>query len=201
MRCQRLGLASGLLLALIACDGRESPATGPSPAPPPAPTNLLTNGSFEVGPPIPGSSSYTTLRGASTAIPGWTVTGGSIDYIGTFHPVSDGQRAIDLDGAFSTGGIRQAFTTRPGAAYLASFDLSGNPDGGPSVKNVRVTVDAVGQDFSFNVTGQTRSNLSWVPREISFVATGVTATISFASQSSSGNSWGAFIDNVRVVER
>ncbi len=67
--------------------------------------NLLTNGSFELGPAIPGGSSFVTLSGGSTAITGWTVTGSTIDYFGPSWTVSDGIRAIDLDGAFSTGGM------------------------------------------------------------------------------------------------
>ena len=188
-------------LSVCAACGRDSsaPTTNPSPVSTPA-ANLLTNGSLEGGPAIPSASSYTTLRGGSTAIPGWVVTGSSIDYIGSAHPPSDGQRAVDLDGAFSTGGITQTFATTPGTAYRASWDLSGNPEGAPRVKQVRVTVGGTTRDYSFDTAGQNRTNLRWEPASLSFVASGASTAISFSSQSSAGNSWGAFIDHVAVVK-
>jgi hypothetical protein len=76
---------------------------------------------------------YTILGGGSTAIPGWVVTGSSVDYIGTFHPPAHGLRMVDLEGAFSTGGIRQTFATALGARHVVIFDLSGNPEGNPVI--------------------------------------------------------------------
>jgi uncharacterized protein (TIGR03437 family) len=160
--------------------------------------NLLVNGSFETGPAIPGGSSYLTLSGGSTAVTGWRVTGSTVDYIGPSWKVSDGIRAIDLDGAFSTGGIQQTFSTITGRTYLVTFDLSGNPDGPPQIKQVRVAVDGFNQDFPFDTQGQTRSTLTWQNKSFTFVASGTTATLSFLSLSSSGNSFGALIDKVSV---
>jgi choice-of-anchor C domain-containing protein len=178
--------------------GSDPPGAGPTPTPSP-PVNLLVNGSLEGGPAIPSNSSYTTLRGGSTAIPGWVVTGSSIDYIGSAHPPSDGQRAVDLDGAFSTGGITQLFATTQDTGYRASFDLSGNPEGSPRVKQVRVTVGGVTREYSFDTAGQSRTNLRWEPVSLSFVASAASTSISFSSLSAPGNSWGAFIDHVAVV--
>ena len=166
--------------------------------------NLITNGSFESGPAIPGGQSYLTLSGGSTAITGWTVTGTTVDYIGPGWNVSNGIRAVDLDGAFSTGGIQQTFATIAGDTYVVSFDLSGNPGApgqaaGPVVKDVQVSVDAFLQDYQFDTTGLTMSTLTWAPTSFSFTASGTSATLSFLSQSPAGNSWGALIDNVSVV--
>ena len=205
MNPQLLSAVIWLFISLGCGGGDSSTPSSPTPtptAPTPVPTpvvNLLTNGSFEGGPAIPSNSSYTTLAGGSRAIPGWLVTGGSIDYIGTFHPPSDGQRAIDLDGAFSTGGISQTFTTTPGTRYLVTFDLSGNPEGAPRIKNLRVSVGGVTEDFSFDTTGQSRSNLRWQPASFTFVANGTSATLTFSSLSPAGNSWGAFVDHAAVT--
>lgn len=160
--------------------------------------NLLTNGSFEVGPAIPGGSSFLTLSGGSTAITGWSVTGSTIDYVGPGWDVSDGVRMIDLDGAFSTGGIEQTITTIPGETYVVSFDLSGNPGGAPQVKQVRVSVDGFQQEFSHDTTGQTPSNLNWQTPRFNFTASGTSATLSFESLSPAGGSFGALIDKVNV---
>jgi hypothetical protein len=77
--------------------------------------------------------------------------------------------------------------------------LSGNPQGGPLVKQVRVAVDAFSQDYSHDSSGQSISALIWQPIRFSFVASSTTATLSFTSLSSTPNSYGALMDNVRVV--
>ncbi|MGE0816085.1 MAG: choice-of-anchor C family protein [Vicinamibacterales bacterium] len=160
--------------------------------------NLLVNGGFEQGPPIPSGSSYTTVGAGSAAIPGWTVTGSTIDYIGPSWTMADGTRGIDLDGAFSTGGIQQTVTTVPGQTYAASFSLAGNSDGAPVVKQVRVTVGPLVYDLTFDTLGKSRVDPGWVRQSYSFVASGTSATIGFASLSPAGNSWGALIDDVRL---
>lgn len=158
----------------------------------------LINGSFEISPAIPGGSSFVTERGGSTAITGWTVTGNTIDVFGPSWVVSDGSRAIDLDGAFSTGGIQQSFSTVAGKKYNVSFDLSGNPEGSPIIKQAAVSVGSFMQNFSYDPSGQTRGTLIWQPVSFEFMASSTSETLSFQSLSPAGNSWGAFIDNVSV---
>lgn len=161
-------------------------------------TDILENGGFEIGPAITGGS-YKTLGGGSTAISGWTVTGSSIDYIGPGWVVGEGTRAVDLDGAFATGGIQQSFATEPGLAYEVSFAFAGNPGGGPSIKSVRVSVAGVVQDFSIDTSGQVAYSPEWESRSLTIVAGSATATLSFTSLSSAGSSWGALIDDVVVA--
>src|SRR5690242_13851687 len=99
--------------------------------------NLVINGSFEDGP-DPGV--FTTLNSGSTAITGWTVTNGSIDYIGTYWQPADGARSIDLDGNSPGTIAQQTLATLSGQTYLVSFALAGNPDGLPTIKTVDVTI-------------------------------------------------------------
>src|SRR5438445_12750864 len=56
----------------------------------------LVNGSFELGA-NPGDS-VLVYSGDSTTIPGWTVTSGSVDLVGTHWPAADGSRSIYLSG-------------------------------------------------------------------------------------------------------
>ncbi|MCB1800132.1 MAG: choice-of-anchor C family protein [Gammaproteobacteria bacterium] len=168
--------------------------------------NLITNHSFEAGPAVPGGQSFVTVGGGSTAITGWLVTGSTIDVVEPGWNVSDGNRAIDLDGAFSIGGIQQTISTITGATYDVTFDLSGNPGfpgqaAGPQVKNVRVAIDSFTQDYQFDTQGLTPATLTWQPNSFSFTASGDSATLSFASLSPGNNSWGAMIDNVSVTQR
>ena len=98
--------------------------------------NLVFNGSFEIGA-DPGS--FTTLNAVDNSIPGWTVTGGSVDYIGSYWQASNGVRSLDMDGYNAAGAIAsQTFATVAGLAYWVSFDLAGNTDGLPTTKKIEV---------------------------------------------------------------
>jgi choice-of-anchor C domain-containing protein len=174
-----------------------------------SPINLLVNGSFEIGPTGSSLSDVDVLAG-STDILGWTVFGtapagsGVIDYLNPPWDVSDGLHAIDLDGRNSTGGgVSQTFATTVGQTYLVSFDLSGNPgdaptNGLPLIKQVRVTVDGVTQDYSFDTIGMSRENLMWQSLAFPFVASATTSTLGFESLTPFPNSYGPLIDNVSV---
>lgn len=65
-------------------------------------TNLIRNGSFEIGV-SPGS--YLPLGVGSTAIQGWIVIRGGIDYYGTGWISADGSRSLDLNGTPGVGGV------------------------------------------------------------------------------------------------
>ena len=55
---------------------------------------MITNGSFENG---PGVGHFVGLPSGSTAIPGWTVGGAGIDFVGSYWEASSGDRCIDLN--------------------------------------------------------------------------------------------------------
>jgi len=63
--------------------------------------NLITNGSFEIG---PDPDPYLPLDPGSTAITGWTVTRDQIDYV-AYWVDADGERSLDLNGSPGVGGI------------------------------------------------------------------------------------------------
>jgi Ca2+-binding RTX toxin-like protein len=70
--------------------------------------NFLVNGSFEL-PASPG-----TYSGGSTTLTGWTVTGLSIDHLGSGWQAADGTYLVDLSGtsgANSAGGLTQTIST------------------------------------------------------------------------------------------
>lgn len=105
----------------------------------PVQANLITNGSFEQGY-LPGGRDYTVYAPNSTTITGWTVSDGSVDYIGWYWQAAEGNRSLDLSG-FSLGTIYQDFPTTPGTEYFVRFALAGNPDLQPRITTVRVWVD------------------------------------------------------------
>lgn len=121
------------------------------------------------------------LLAGSTAIVGWTVIGAGIDYLGPPWDVSDGLRAIDLDGSFKTGGIEQTFATLVNQAYTVSFDLSGNPQGPSRFKQMRVSAGGFTNDDAFDSFGQRLDALVWESISFSFLATNTTSTLSFVT--------------------
>ncbi|MDE1925467.1 MAG: choice-of-anchor C family protein [Patescibacteria group bacterium] len=157
----------------------------------------VSNGSFETGT-SPGS--FLTLTAPNgTDITNWTVDSGTIDYIGTYWTASNGSRSLDLNGT-STGSISQTFPTIVGAAYKVTFDLSGNPAGGPSLKDVLVSATgAASQHFTYDTAaaGNTLADMKWQPETYSFTATAANTTLTFASQIT--GSFGPALDNVAVT--
>ena len=155
------------------------------------------NGSFEVGP-NPGV--FITLGTGSTAIAGWTVESGNIDYIGSYWAASDGVRSIDMNG-LSLGSISQAFDTVAGKWYEVLFDMAGNPDGEPTVKEIGVSAFSAYEEYDFDVSGYTRSNMGWTTESFLFLAESNLTKLMFTSLAAPGRPYyGAALDNIRVNE-
>ena len=159
---------------------------------------LLVNGSFEDGP-DPGP--FTALFPPSTAIPGWTVINGGIDWIGTYRASSDGTRSLDLDGSPGFGGVAQTFPTISGHSYKVSFDMAGNIDDDPKpIKSLRVEADGQTGDFQFDITGHTDEALGWTRHDWSFTANAASTTLKIYSTDKTGGWGGPLLDNVAVVD-
>ena len=161
-------------------------------------TTSFQNGSFEVGP-NPGAA-WITMANNSTNVAGWTVTAGSIDYIGTAWQSSDGNRSFDMSG-ISAGAISQTFTTTSGQTYTVKFDFAGNPGygAGTGVKTMRVSVNnsaGTSEEYSFDTTGKTLGNMGWVEKTFTFTASASTTTLTFTSLINSA--YGPALDNVRL---
>jgi choice-of-anchor C domain-containing protein len=159
------------------------------------------NGSFEIGT-DPGSSFLTLANGDSTDITGWTVIRGNIDYIGGYWQPAQGSRSLDLIGDQFVGGVQQTFDTIPGATYSVSFEMAGNPAGGPTIRPLAVTVAGNTNNFTFDITGATLTNMNWTAHQFTFVATGTSETIQFVSDLSAdpnGCCYGAALDNVQIT--
>jgi choice-of-anchor C domain-containing protein len=160
--------------------------------------DLVTNGSFENGT-YPGGA-FATLGSGSTAIAGWTVTSGSIDWINTYWQASDGAYSIDMDGS-SQGALSLATTlnTVDGQTYVLGFDMAGNPDGLPATKTLNVIIGGNSYAFQFDTTGATRANMGWTHFTQTFTASGnLGTTLSFSS--ADPGYYGAALDNVSVNE-
>jgi len=157
------------------------------------------NGSFETGP-SPGV--FVTLSAGDTSITGWTVTQGSIDYIGSYWAASAGSRSIDLNGLYQQGGIEQSFGTTSGQKYIVSFDLAGNFDtGGVDPKKMTVDVALFSGSYSFSKPiSWSHTTMGWATYDFEFTAQADSSTLRFISETGPTNdAWGPALDNVRVT--
>ena len=159
-----------------------------------------TNGSFENGSNDPVT--YEQLPAGSAVLTGWTISTGSIDWIGTYWPAAAGKKSLDMNGG-SPGAISQVLATTIGKTYDVTFALSANPEG--PVAAYALTVAATGatsKAFTFDraVNGNTLSNMMWQAKKYSFTATSATTTLSFASGVAAGPH-GPTLDNVVVTEK
>ncbi|MFD8542775.1 choice-of-anchor C family protein [Streptomyces sp. NPDC059649] len=132
----------------------------------------------------------------------WRVTSGNVDLIGAgYWQAAEGDQSLDLNGT-DAGAASQTFTTKAGTRYTVTYSLAGNPelDRVPVLKTGKVLVDGQNvQDFSFDVTGKTKANMGYVRRQVTFVATGPSTTLTFAS-TTLHSATGPVVDDV-MVER
>ena len=158
-----------------------------------------SNGSFEAAPADPGV--FTTVNALdTTSITNWSVDSGSVDYIGSYWNAADGTRSIDLDGN-EQGAISQIIPTVIGDTYTVTFDLSGNPDNGPTLMSLQVgATGAAPQGYTFDTSvGNTHTDMMWTPETYTFVATSASTVLSFASQTP--GAYGPVLDNVQITEQ
>lgn len=161
------------------------------------------NGSFETGNYNQYTPAYDFDRvfAPSTDITGWTVTVGSVDWIGTYWQAAQGTKSLDLDGDEGTpGAISQSFATSVNSTYVVTFSMSGNPDAGPALKTMTVDIGGATTAFSYDTSfyGNTLTDMKWVTKTYSFVATSTTTTLTFTSTTTGG--YGPALDNVVITE-
>lgn len=131
------------------------------------------------------------------AVPaGFTVTGGSVDIIGTnfsgsaFDFLPGHGAYIDLDG--STGGsglLSHSLTLTGGVTYMATFDLAGSQRGSTETGTVRFGTSAL----TYNVA----SSDGFAGRAVTFMPI-VTGSYALSFQNDGGDNVGALLDNVVI---
>ncbi|MFD4997926.1 choice-of-anchor C family protein [Streptomyces buecherae] len=155
----------------------------------------VDDGSFEY--PTAPANSFTNVAAGGSIGP-WSVTRGNVDHIGRgFWQAAERNQSVDLNGG-TPGTVAQTFPTTPGTTYSVTYALAGNPGSGPAVKTGRVLIDGqTVQDFTFDITGKTRTNMGYVGRQVTFVARSASTTLSFAS-TTANSAHGPVIDDVVV---
>jgi choice-of-anchor C domain-containing protein len=180
-----------LILSIAAASSLTLALVGPGIA-----ASLATNGSFEAGTNPGGAVQLSS--GDSTTITSWTVSAGTVDYVGTYWQAADGVRSIDLSGA-GPGALSQTLATTVGATYTVTFSMAGNPAGGPGMKTMTAGVGASPATFSYEipvVNPPTLADMRWVTKSFTFTAAAATTTLTFTSTTS--GAFGPALDNVKV---
>jgi choice-of-anchor C domain-containing protein len=152
------------------------------------PENLVVNGGFDQGA-DPGS--FKTFK-KGDKFPGWTITKGSVDEIGSYFKCAHG-RCLDMSGN-ELGAIRQTIATEAGKKYEVSFMLSANPQCGGPKKTLRVS--AAGDSKSFVVMA--KPNIPWAKHTWEFTAKEDKTPLSFESVGEI-SSCGPLLDSVTVT--
>ena len=156
------------------------------------------NGSFENGSYVDGGGGYQTLNVGATALTGWTISAGSVDWIGSFWTSQNGARSVDLSGV-DAGAISQHLLTTIGKTYSVTFYLAGNPAGTPAVKNLTVSATgATSASYTFDTTGHSTTSMGWTLKEYAFSATSADTLLTFTSLTTT--SAGPALDNIVVTE-
>jgi len=159
---------------------------------------LIVNGSFEEGPPL---RKFVPLNPGSTAITGWTVTRGQIDYVGKDHwNAADGDRSIDLHGSPGYGGIKQTFKTTKGQRYRVTFSLAGSPQCNHPIKRIAVQAAGAKEVYTFDSTGKTWEKMGWVRRSFEFNAVSDETTLEIYTLEKRDPIAGPALDDVQVTE-
>jgi choice-of-anchor C domain-containing protein len=154
----------------------------------------LNNGSFESG----TNAGVSVLLSApdSSAITGWSILNGTVDYIGTRWTAGEGARCLDLNGTSPATIAQDIIGLVPGISYELSFLMAGNPEGPPATKSLEVSVGSLSQMYSFSGVGSP-ANLGWSQQTMNFTATAATMPLSFSSLTA--GIYGPALDNVRIV--
>jgi choice-of-anchor C domain-containing protein len=162
-----------------------------------ASANLVVDGNFEAAP-NPGV--YTTYF-APTTMGGWTVSGGSVDLIGTYWQAPLGTtRSVDMAGDVS-GTISQSITLAAGT-YKLTFAESGNPDGPPILKQLAVSLGGgTPQVFDYLTGANSHSDMKWLTQTAYFTVAGGSELLQFQDESSYAGStpYGAALGNVSLT--
>ena len=166
---------------------------------------FIVNGSFEI-PAIGAAGVSNLLVGAEPPGFGWTVTAGTVELLGQANfsvpgPAANGILFVDLNGT-SPGTLSQAFVTTVGVTYQFSFSYANNykwtNPGSPALATVRVFDTGSGTDLMVPLAishgNSTIANLNWVTGNLTFVATSVSTTVRFTSNSP--GSGGILLDDI-----
>ena len=165
----------------------------------PGGTGILPDGDFSQTNNWGGG--WFTWKKHYTPAPGWTVSKGTVDMIGSTYWNVDGLCSVDLDG-YSPGGIESVpFRTKPGTSYTLSFLFSGNGETGPTTKTMVISIDRQSTEYTWNISGRNDAqNGDYSTETWSFKATKHFSLIKFTSKDPYGSASGPVIAGMSITK-
>ncbi|HEV8063979.1 MAG TPA: choice-of-anchor C family protein [Acidimicrobiales bacterium] len=190
-------VAAGVVLVAAVSVAATQPAAFGLSAAHVSTVNLLKNGSFET--PTACPSAYVTFSGSSVGLTDWTVGLASIDLICGYWTSESGKQSLDLAGEAS-GEVLQTVQVVPGATYLLSWWMAGNPTGGQPVKTMHVFWEGrLAKSLTFDTAGHSTTAMGWVHESLRVVATSDFSVVAFADATPDDSAYGAALDNVSLT--
>lgn len=164
----------------------------------PAQANQILNGSFET-PVVPPATFQNIPVGSEPAGFDWTVVTNSVDLVSNVLAY-EGDQLLDLVGFGSTGAIQQTFATVAGQQYTFFFAYANNPISTTTASADVTITDGVTTLLSQSITHNTStiSDLDWATLNLSFIATGTSATLLYNNTVGSNNG-GILLDAVDIT--
>ena len=171
-------------------------------------TNLILNGSFELGKYSENSFVPTRMQlgDGSTVIDNWVVgaTTGNFWWVGAPNNAQDGVFSADLDSNGNTPTyIEQSFATTAGSQYVVTASFSSEGNGGPAVTAVSINGSLLGTATTgagIGEAGPSYLDLVWTTKSFPFTATSATATLRFQDATADGQFYNPLVDNVSVIQ-
>lgn len=174
--------------------------------------SAFTNGSFEQGWSFGGDGFHTLVTGTAdaTAMDGWTVTAGSVDWVTNSYMTwqsQDGTYSVDMNGSPSSAGsagtvgaITQTFETTANDTYTVQFWVSNNTACGPSTKSMTASAGGTSETVDVPASSSVYSGDWFAAAPLVFMATSDSATVTFEADASNTSNCGVAVDNVTITQ-
>ena len=147
-------------------------------------TGLLSDGDFSAA---TQPASYTLFNKGQSFAPSWRVAKASIKLISSTYWNVDGLCSVDLDSGTAGAVTHKGFATTVNAKYTVTFFLSGNGDGAPTVKTLKLSAAGASKAFTWDTSnGNDARHGKFAKNTWTFTAVKTMTGLKFASQDPPG---------------
>lgn len=142
-------------------------------------TGILSDGDFSQA--TQPQSTIGFSKGQAFA-PSWRVAKGSIDFVSPTYWNMAGLCSIDVDGGSPGAFTHKGFPTAVNAKYTVTFLLSGNSDGAPTVKTLKVSAANQSITYTWDTSnGNDPRHGKYAKKTWTFTAAKASTVLKFAS--------------------
>jgi hypothetical protein len=159
-------------------------------------TGLLSDGDFSQA---AQPSEYMGFNKGQSFAPAWRrVTKGEIKLVSSTYWNVNGLCSIDLDGGTAGTITHNGVATTVQAKYTVTFYLSGNGDGGPAIKTLKLSAASASKTFTWDTSnGNDPRHRKFAKKSWTFTAVKPASSLKFASLDPPGT-YGPVIAGISV---